>query len=312
VMIGITSAAMVAGFLLYPLMQLAKERRWLKFADLEFDFEHETAGAGLTYTITATGGLNNDPSYNAEYVDVVHDGICRTTGSSMDLGSVSFGPGSRGPASLSGSMGRSPRSPLGLNMFGGWSTAPAAAGAGAAGAAGGSGVHADAGGGEGQMLRVGSAPAAGAGATAAAAAAASGSRQGGNGSSRLRPGGAGVSGFRAGADGAGGTGDGAAASGARADGAVEQGNGGASGGGEGDTDNRRLSAGQQLSSFHVRVSHETSFSDSGDGGVSPDELVLDEEGAVAGVLDSSSGSGSGSVKRRGGGDGSSSSDLIRL
>lgn len=112
-MIAITSGAMLTGFLLYPLMQLAKERRWVRFADLEFDFEHETAGTGLTYTITATGGLNDDPTYNAEYVDVVHDGICRTTGSSMDLGSISFGGSMRGPGSFSESMGRSPRSPLG-------------------------------------------------------------------------------------------------------------------------------------------------------------------------------------------------------
>lgn len=49
VMLGITSGAMVAGFVLYPLMQLAKERGWVHFASLEFDYEH---GAGTTYTIT--------------------------------------------------------------------------------------------------------------------------------------------------------------------------------------------------------------------------------------------------------------------
>lgn len=167
-MIAITTAAMLAGFVLYPLMQLAKERRWVHFTDLEFDYEHETGHGGLTYTITATGGLNYDPTYNAEYVDVVHDGIHRTTGSSMDLGSISFGGSVRGPGSATGSMGRSPRSPLGV--------APPRASD------------------EGPTFQVGSAPAApiapvGAGPAAAAAGSggAGSGRNGGSSSSRLRP-----------------------------------------------------------------------------------------------------------------------------
>lgn len=120
-MIFSTTGAMVAGFILYPLMSLAKERGWMRFADLEFDFAHFTSGNARTYMIFATGELNYDPTYNAEYVDVVHDGDTgvRATGSSMDLGSSSFAGSSRGPGSVAGSLGGfgtlggSPRSPIG-------------------------------------------------------------------------------------------------------------------------------------------------------------------------------------------------------
>jgi hypothetical protein len=43
-MIFTTTGAMVLGFVLYPLLNLAKERGWVAFADLEFDFAHFTAG----------------------------------------------------------------------------------------------------------------------------------------------------------------------------------------------------------------------------------------------------------------------------
>jgi lipopolysaccharide export LptBFGC system permease protein LptF len=43
-MIMTTTGAMVLGFVLYPLLNLAKERGWVAFADLEFDFSHFTAG----------------------------------------------------------------------------------------------------------------------------------------------------------------------------------------------------------------------------------------------------------------------------
>lgn len=185
----------------------------MHFASLEFDYEH---GAGVTYTITATGGLNNDPTYNAEYVDVEYDGVQRTTGSSMDLGSFSFGAGSMrgGPGSLSGSMGRSPRSPLGLlprSPLGGSLATP--------------GVAEEP---PELTLKVGSAPAATAGVTAAAAVV---RQYGSNGSSRLRPDGvaSGAAGFKAG------------------DGVVGNGVG---------VESRRLEAGKQLSSFSVRVSNE--------------------------------------------------------
>lgn len=232
-MIAITTAAMVAGFVLYPLMQLAKERRWVHFTDLEFDYEHETGGRGLTYTITATGGLNYDPTYNAEYVDVVHDGMHRTTGSSMDLGSISFAGSVRGPGSATGSMGRSPRSPLGVAPPGALD--------------------------EGPTFKVGSAPAApiaavGAGPAAAAAGSggAGGGRNGGSSCSRLRP-----------------------------EGLVDGGGFHASNGAPPAADQRRLAAGQQLSSFKVRVSHETSFSDSNeDGPVSPSDELPEASAAV--------------------------------
>jgi hypothetical protein len=202
----------------------------MHFASLEFDYEH---GEGVTYTITATGGLNDDPTYNAEYVDVEYDGIHRTTGSSMDLGSFSFAGSMRGPGSLTGSMGRSPRSPLRSPLLprsplGGPSANP---------------------GGFEQLpdlaLRVGSAPAVSAGASAAAAALA-----GRSGSSRLRPGGAAAgSGFRA-VNGSARAAATAAAGGGVADGVND--------------DSGRVAAGQHLSSFSVRVSNETG-SDSGDG-----------------------------------------------
>uniref|UniRef100_A0A383VUM4 Amino acid permease/ SLC12A domain-containing protein n=1 Tax=Tetradesmus obliquus TaxID=3088 RepID=A0A383VUM4_TETOB len=136
-MIATTLGAMLAGFVLYPLLNLAKERGWVAFADLEFDFAHFTAGNARTYTIVATGELNYDTSstlqhrsYNAEYVDVVHDGATgiRATSNSMDMGSR--GPGSvassgRGPSSIAGSLGGfagaaggSPRSPLAPHLWG--------------------------------------------------------------------------------------------------------------------------------------------------------------------------------------------------
>lgn len=95
------------------------------------------AGNARTYTIVATGELNYDTSstlqhrsYNAEYVDVVHDGATgiRATSNSMDMGSR--GPGSvassgRGPSSIAGSLGGfagaaggSPRSPLAPHLWG--------------------------------------------------------------------------------------------------------------------------------------------------------------------------------------------------
>lgn len=253
----------------------------MHFASLDFDYEH---GEGVTYTITATGGLNNDPTYNAEYVDVEYDGIHRTTGSSMDLGSFSFGGSMRGPGSLTGSMGRSPRSPLRSPLLprsplGGSLATPA-----------GFEQPPD------LALKVGSAPAASAGATAAAAALA-----GRSGSSRLRPGGAAVGcGFR--------TANGLAAPAAPAagDGVVVDGVDGVNG------DSRRLAAGQHLSSFSVRVSNETG-SDSGDGPVedgpgsagpgSGSEVLplLSNSGASSSDAGrgNSSGSGSGSSRRGG-------------
>eukprot|EP00882_Tetradesmus_deserticola_P016009 GHRQ01017077.1.p1 GENE.GHRQ01017077.1~~GHRQ01017077.1.p1 ORF type:complete len:485 (+),score=158.81 GHRQ01017077.1:249-1703(+) len=43
-MICTTTGAIVLGCVLYPLLNLAKERGWVAFADLEFDFAHSTAG----------------------------------------------------------------------------------------------------------------------------------------------------------------------------------------------------------------------------------------------------------------------------
>lgn len=40
VMVGWTVGALVAGFVLYPLLQMARERRWCEFADLQFDSQH--------------------------------------------------------------------------------------------------------------------------------------------------------------------------------------------------------------------------------------------------------------------------------
>jgi hypothetical protein len=240
VMIGITSAATVSGFLLYPFLQLAKERRWLKFADLEFDFEHETAGEGNTYTITATGELNDDPTYNAEYVNVQHDGLHRVTGSSMDLGSISFGS-ARGPGSFSSSMGRSPRSPLGHP-----------GGGGRHGSSGGSAV----------VPQQQWCP------------------------SRLRPEGAadGLGGFNRGLYGS------EAADGTP--GLVQQQPPRAA-------DSKRAAAGRQLASFRVRVSHETSYSDSGDGPPSPSGA-----GAAAGAAGAAGDVAANGVAGQHGGSGS--------
>ncbi|WIA35330.1 hypothetical protein OEZ86_003784 [Tetradesmus obliquus] len=155
-MIATTLGAMLAGFVLYPLLNLAKERGWVAFADLEFDFAHFTAGNARTYTIVATGELNYDTSstlqhrsYNAEYVDVVHDGATgiRATSNSMDMGSR--GPGSvassgRGPSSIAGSLGPSADEPAAAAAGAGGSSRPAsrfaraASGADAAGANNGS------------------------------------------------------------------------------------------------------------------------------------------------------------------------------
>ncbi|KAF8060548.1 polyamine transporter [Scenedesmus sp. PABB004] len=137
-----TGGAMLAGFVLYPLLGLARERGWCGFSDLAFDYAHALSpepggggGHGRSYTIHATGAIDghagddaadgggpdggdggSDRSggcgggtyYAAPYVrDVVHDGATgvRTT-SSMDLGS-------RGGSASAGSPGgRSPRSPL--------------------------------------------------------------------------------------------------------------------------------------------------------------------------------------------------------
>lgn len=267
-------------------MQLAKERRWVRFADLEFDFEHETTAVGAgtggdvnqrtygAYTITATGGLNNDASYNAEYVDVVHDGIHRTTGSSMDLGSISFAGSTRGPGSFTGSLGRSPRSPLSGIAVGG--TAAAAAGAGAGGGAGGGAAGADD---QAVVFKVGSAPSASTGVGAAAGGAASG-RQGSTGSSRLRPTeGAVNGGFHAvvGSN-----------SGAPAASAPQQTAAGAAAGG---TAAERRRAVRELSSFSVRISHEGGFSDAGDGDGAP--LLLhsppsEDDGDMATAADGAS------------------------
>eukprot|EP00775_Hariotina_reticulata_P008091 gene8091-8284_t len=109
-----TGAAIVLGFVLYPLLSYAKERNWFDFTDLQFDYAHVPDGRvtsdGQSYTIYASGHLNYDPSYNAEYVDVVHDGITRQTGSSMDLGS---GAGSsRAPGSVTGSLSGFGQSPF--------------------------------------------------------------------------------------------------------------------------------------------------------------------------------------------------------
>eukprot|EP00879_Flechtneria_rotunda_P007417 GHRR01007781.1.p1 GENE.GHRR01007781.1~~GHRR01007781.1.p1 ORF type:complete len:454 (+),score=154.91 GHRR01007781.1:1207-2568(+) len=121
-MIFATSAAVVIGFILYPLFTMAKEKKWMSFSNLQFDFAHDTAGNARTYTIHASGHLNYDASYNVEYVDVCHDGDTgvRTTGSSMDLGSDhrwGIGSSGRGPGSVADSLGgfavgQSPRSPF--------------------------------------------------------------------------------------------------------------------------------------------------------------------------------------------------------
>lgn len=265
-MCALTLACVVSA-VRFRALQLAKERGWLQFASLEFDYEHETGGEGRTYTITATGGLNNDPTYNAEYVDVEYDGVQRTTGASMDLGSISFGGSMRG-GSLNGSLGRSPRSPL----------LPRSPLGGAGGTRGVSGDDVPE-----LAPKVGSAPAASSGMAAAAAAG-----QGSNGCSRLRPGGvvAGGSRFQAG--------EGQPAVAADA----VPGRGG---------EPSRVLAGQQLHSFSVRVSNETSFSDSGDAPPSPGAVTEPVAGTAVQQVDSGSGSGAGSSNQ-----GAGSSDMIHF
>lgn len=60
-----TTSALFGGFLLYPLMSWLKEREWMHFSNLQFDFAHSHAGNARSYTIHASGGLNYDPTYNA-------------------------------------------------------------------------------------------------------------------------------------------------------------------------------------------------------------------------------------------------------
>jgi hypothetical protein len=282
-MLGITAAAMASGFVLYPLMQTAKERGWMEFTDLAFEYEaHQTAAAGHTYTITATGALNDDPSYNAEYVDVSVDdsGIRRTRGSSMDLaGSFSLAgsllrggsTGTPGPGSFtsfgagSTSAGRSPRSPLAPGYL--WGApgsplAPAAAGSRGASATAAAG---DTGGGSVAASRAGSAPAATGGAARgqqahahAPGSSSSGSGSGSDGSSRqqqqqqhhpnsrLRPEGAAqAGGFRAAA---------AAGDGAAADGAAHQHSGSMNGAPEAAAGRPGQGPPRALGSFRVRLS----------------------------------------------------------
>lgn len=64
-MIFATCSALVGGFILYPLMSFMKEREWVAFSNLQFDFTHSHEGNARSYTIHASGGLNYDPTYNA-------------------------------------------------------------------------------------------------------------------------------------------------------------------------------------------------------------------------------------------------------
>lgn len=64
-MIAATTSALFGGFILYPVLSFLKEREWVQFSNLEFDYAHQTAGEARTYTIHASGGLNYDPTYNA-------------------------------------------------------------------------------------------------------------------------------------------------------------------------------------------------------------------------------------------------------
>lgn len=84
-MVSVTLTAMVAGFVLYPLFQAAKEHGWCEFTSLEFDFSHDTAhdtaGGRGCYTIHASGHLTYNDQDN--YVDVQYDGLRRSTSSDV-------------------------------------------------------------------------------------------------------------------------------------------------------------------------------------------------------------------------------------
>jgi hypothetical protein len=80
-MIAVTMTAMVAGFVLYPLLQAAKEHGWCEFTSLEFDFSHDTAGGRGCYTIHASGHLQYNDQDN--YVDVQYNGVRRSTSSDV-------------------------------------------------------------------------------------------------------------------------------------------------------------------------------------------------------------------------------------
>jgi hypothetical protein len=82
-MMAATLGAVVVGFLLYPLLSMAKERGWVEFTNLEIDYAHRTQGSGHSYTIHASGHLNYDD--DNEYVDVAYDGLRRSTSSAVDL-----------------------------------------------------------------------------------------------------------------------------------------------------------------------------------------------------------------------------------
>ena len=82
-MMGATLGAVVIGFLLYPLLSMAKERGWVDFTNLEIDYEHRMQGDGHAYTIHASGHLNYDD--DNEYLDVAYDGMRRSTSSAVDL-----------------------------------------------------------------------------------------------------------------------------------------------------------------------------------------------------------------------------------
>lgn len=80
--VAVTSAAMVSGFILYPLLNLARDKGWCKFADLEFDYAHDFCGGASPrrYTIYSSGNLN----YEDMQVDIHHNGITRSVSNSFE------------------------------------------------------------------------------------------------------------------------------------------------------------------------------------------------------------------------------------